>query len=66
MHGFWLVDFNEAACLPLWGDFVDKVRIRITNKGLDSLADNFFLVQQGCTAEGSGLHVCRIRQAQSS
>jgi hypothetical protein len=26
MHGFWLVDFNEPSCLPLWGDFIDKVR----------------------------------------
>jgi hypothetical protein len=24
MRGAWLVNFNEMACLPLWGDFNDK------------------------------------------
>jgi len=24
VHGFWLIDFNEIACLPMWGDFIDE------------------------------------------
>jgi len=24
MQGFWRVNFNETACMPMWGDFVDE------------------------------------------
>lgn len=26
MYGTWFVNFDEMACLPFWGDFVDEVR----------------------------------------